>query len=329
MGANGTILVGTVGQGIMRSPDSGESWRRVGVGAGMHSDCIVRCLVPHPEQPDVLYAGTDLGLYRTDDAGARWQRLDTPMSGSAVWALTIDDADPRLMLAGTGTPNPCQLYQSADGGASWERRPAEVAATCEAVGVPRPTALTLDPTDHRTVWLGLEVDGVRRSLDGGATWQAAGAQIANPDVHDILVTVGPPKRVFVLVNHDVYLSEDDGESWRTLGVRERFPWHYVRSIAARPDDPRVLFITLGDATPGRTGAVMRSTDAGDTWESLPLPGQPNSAMWKVAIARDTPDVMFAGSRYGNLFRSDDGGDSWVRLWREFSEISSLAWIPTP
>ena len=135
------------------------------------------------------------------------------------------------------------------------------------------------------------------------------------------------KRVFVLVNHDAYVSEDDGASWRTLGVRERFPWHYVRSIAARPDDPRVLFITLGDATPGRTGAVMRSTDAGDTWESLPLPGQPNSAMWKVAIARDTPDVMFAGSRYGNLFRSEDGGDSWVRYWREFSEISSIAWVP--
>ena len=40
-----------------------------------------------------------------------------------------------------------------------------------------------------------------------------------------------------------------------------------------------------------------------------------------------PQVVFAGSRYGYLYRSDDGGDSWTKLWREFSEISSVLWVP--
>ena len=40
-----------------------------------------------------------------------------------------------------------------------------------------------------------------------------------------------------------------------------------------------------------------------------------------------PAVVFAGSRYGYLYRSDDGGDSWTKLWREFSEISSVLWVP--
>ena len=83
------------------------------------------------------------------------------------------------------------------------------------------------------------------------------------------VTAGPPKKVFVLVNNDVWVSEDDGLSWAALGVREIFPWHYPRGVAVRPDDPRVVYVTVGDSTPGRTGAVMRSTDAGETWESLP------------------------------------------------------------
>ena len=39
-----TILVGTVGQGVMRSADGGESWQRAGINQGMHSDAIVRCL---------------------------------------------------------------------------------------------------------------------------------------------------------------------------------------------------------------------------------------------------------------------------------------------
>ena len=62
-------------------------------------------------------------------------------------------------------------------------------------------------------------------------------------------------------------------------------------MAVRPDDPRVVFVTVGDATPGRTGAIMRTTDAGRTWENLPLAGQPNSAMWTLTISRQNPDLM--------------------------------------
>ena len=41
---------------------------------------------------------------------------------------------------------------------------------------------------------------------------------------------------------------------------------------------------------------------------------------------DNPELILAGSRYGYLYRSDDGGDSWSKLWREFSEISSVLWV---
>ena len=327
MGANGTMLVGTVGQGVMRSADGGESWGRVGVGQGLHSDAIVRCLTMHPQQTEIVFAGTDLGLYRTDDGGAHWRRLDSPMNGQTVWQVAIDPVDPDLMIAGTGTPTPPAIYQSADGGERWEPRAVEIAESCPAVGVPRPTAIAIDPTDHLSIWLGIEVDGVRRSQDGGATWARAAAQIANPDVHNVLVTAGPARKVFILVNDDVWVSDDDGQSWNAVGVRQIFPWHYPRAIAARPDDPNVVFVTVGDTTPGRTGAIMRTCDAGRSWESLPLPGQPNSALWAITFSRTDPNLVFAGSRYGYLYRSKDGGDSWVKLWRELSEISSIAWVP--
>ena len=44
-------------------------------------------------------------------------------------------------------------------------------------------------------------------------------------------------------------------------------------------------------------------------------------------ARDEAGLVFAASRYGNLYRSEDNGDTWERLWREFSEVSSIAWLP--
>ena len=64
-----TILVGTVGQGVMRSPDGGDTWARVGVNNGLHSDAVVRSMAVHPWRPSVLFVGTDKGLLRSEDAG--------------------------------------------------------------------------------------------------------------------------------------------------------------------------------------------------------------------------------------------------------------------
>ena len=79
MATKGTILVGTIGQGVMMSSDDGESWSRASVRVGMHSDAIVKTLLPDPRRPATVYAGTDLGLYQTDDGGGTWRLCDTPM----------------------------------------------------------------------------------------------------------------------------------------------------------------------------------------------------------------------------------------------------------
>ena len=322
-----TVLVGTVGQGIMRSGDGGESWGRAGITSGLHSDALVRDLANHPNRPGIVFAGTDKGLYRSEDAGMNWGLVDTPMSGSSVWAVTVDNADPNLMFAGTGTPNPCGVFRSTDGGKTWEQRPVDIAEECPNVGVPRVTGIAIDPTNHRDIWVGLEVDGLRHSSDAGDTWESINGAIPNPDVHNVAVTGGPPRTVVVVVNNDVYTSDDNGANWDRLGIREVFPMTYPRGIMVQPEKPNVIFVTIGDTTPGRTGTIMRTKDTGKTWENLSLPVEPNTAMWTVNIQSTDPQVVFAGSRYGYLYRSDDGGDSWNKVWREFSEISSVMWLP--
>jgi photosystem II stability/assembly factor-like uncharacterized protein len=319
MATNGTMLVGTPGQGVFRSADDGESWQRASIDQGMHSDAIIRSLRVHPSNKRTVFAGSDLGLYRSDDAGESWRLLDTLMNGQVVWSIVFDPTQPDTLLAGTGTPSRPALFRSNDAGATWRPEHVEIADECAAVGVPRPTGIAFDPTDSATIWLGLEVDGVRRTRDGGRSWSRAADSIHNLDVHNIAVSAGPPKTVFVLVNNDIWASTDDGESWRSIDVRKNFtPHHYPRGIAVKPDDPRVIYVTLGDTTPGRTG---------QTWETLPLPSAPNSAMWVVHLPASQPNTVLAGSRYGYLYRSDDAGERFEKLWREFSEISSIAYLP--
>ena len=158
MTKSGSILVGTVGQGVMMSPDDGESWTRASVRQGMHSDCIVRALTSSNRAPDIVYAGTDRGVYRSDDGGGQWRLLATPMSGSMVWSLAIDPVDPSVMFVGTGTPSVPGIYRSSDGAKSWKRLSVVIAESCPNVGSPRPTGIAIDPADRRHVWVGLEVD---------------------------------------------------------------------------------------------------------------------------------------------------------------------------
>ena len=322
-----TILVGCVGQGVLRSEDGGQSWQRSGLSTGLHLDAIVRSLANHPRRPQVVFAGTDRGLYRSENSGGNWSLVDCPLKDYTVWTITIDPEDPQVMFAGTGTPTPAGIFRSIDGGQSWEERPAGVAKECPNVGVPRVTGIAIDPTDRQSIWMGLEVDGARHSSDGGDTWTRVNGGIQNPDVHNVLVTVGPPTTVFLVVSDEVFTSTDNGASWRSVNIKDTFPMGYPRGITVRSDDPKVVMISIGDFTPGTTGTVMRTKDVGQTWESLKLPVEPNTTMWTVNAPPTDPSLVLAGSRYGYLYLSDDGGDSWTKLKREFSEISSLAAVP--
>ncbi len=325
MAAQQTILVATIGQGVMRSEDSGESWRRV--RGGMHSEAMVReLLVSRGDQP-VVFAATDRGLYRSEDAGVRWDLVDSPLCDYAVWSLAQNPADPDVLYAGTGTHSRATLFRSEDGGRRWEEQPVAIAPDCPNTGTPRVLSITVDPLDRRNVWMAIEVDGIRYSADGGSTWRTLDHVTTNPDGHSVVVTVGPPKSVFYAVNNEIYRSTDDGATWSPVGVRDTVPWGHVRNVCVHPTDPRTLFAAIGDSTPGRIGSVMRSRDTGETWETLPLDKAPNSTMWRVTIQADDPDLVFAASRFGYLYRSADGGDSWRKLEREFSEIADMAWFP--
>ena len=98
-------------------------------------------------------------------------------------------------------------------------------------------------------------------------------------------------------------------------------------IAVKADDPDVLFVANGDAAAGETGTVQRSKNRGHTWETLRLPVVPNTPMWTFAMHAADPNLVLTCSHYGQVFVSEDAGDSWSKVRREFSEIRALAWVP--
>jgi photosystem II stability/assembly factor-like uncharacterized protein len=319
-------LVGTVGQSVLAT-DDGEHWGRVGPNAGFNSDAMVRTLVSRADAPSVVWAGTDRGILRSTDAGRTWTALDAPFKDHQVWRIAFHPTDPSVVFAGTGTPAPARIFRSEDSGATWKQLAVDIAAECAAVGVPRVTDIAIDPIEPLKVWASIEVDGMRRSLDGGDTWSRVDGPITNPDGHAAAVTGGPPKSVFLTVNNEIFFSRDDGGTWQAVGVKQQFPYTHIRDVVFDAEDPCMAWAAIGDATPGTTGVLMLTRDAGATWRRVDMPVEPNSAMWVVHTQGDTPERVLAASRYGYLYESLDRGATWSKLRREFSEVSSIVWVP--
>lgn len=319
-------LVGTVGQSVLAT-DDGEHWSRSGPTMGFHSDAMVRTLVNRPEQPNVIWAGTDRGILRSADGGRTWARLEGPPSEHQVWRISFHPTEARIVFVGTGTPSVAKIFRSEDDGVTWKQLAVEIAAECPAVGVPRVTDIAVDPLQPMNLWASIEVDGMRRSTDGGESWQRIDGGITNPDGHAATVTSGPPKSVCLTVNNEIFLSRDDGATWQAVGVKEHFPYTHIRDVVFDAVDPCTAWAAIGDATPGTTGVLMRTRDAGQTWERVDMPVEPNSAMWVVRTQPDAPERVLAASRYGYLYESTDGGVSFRKVKREFSEVSSIVWVP--
>ncbi len=184
----------SIGDGIYKSSDAGETWTNVGLP---ESERVARILV-HPHNSDVVYAcvpgklwsdSADRGVYKTVDGGKTWslvlkgRNLSTGCSG-----LTLDAKNPDVLFAGMWdfrrkgwtfrsggdgptAPSASGLYRTADGGATWT--PLTEAAN---KGLPpgpwgRVEVVTA-PSDARVVYTFIEStkSALYRSDDGGLTW---------------------------------------------------------------------------------------------------------------------------------------------------------------
>ena len=88
-----------------------------------------------------------------------------PQRGLEIWSVTVDPTDPDTLFVGTRPEG----SRSRDGGRTWSKLPMGVNMN-GPIGAPRTTRMVVDPRDNRTIWAGMEVDGVYKSLDGGDTW---------------------------------------------------------------------------------------------------------------------------------------------------------------
>lgn len=330
----GTILVATAGQGILRSADDGASWHRLGLKEAIEFDGTVRSLLVDPRDDSRIFAGADAGICLSEDGGVHFRLVDSPANGMHVWSLAVDPRDSRVLYAGTGAPSRARMFRSLDGGRTWVRLSIELPEFCGGVNRPRILTVCVDPDDS-SVWFGVEEGGAWHSLDQGETWRRADdaeSGILNGDIHAITILPARgdrPKTHLLATVNSVYTNVEGGHGkWAAESSADRFDgMYYTRTLVPVQGEEDALLVAIGDGTPGTRTRIYRSLDRGATWVATLQHAVPNSTFWAFGTHASDGNLIFAGTKYGHLFRSMDGGKSWFKDWRDFSEITAVAWTP--
>lgn len=317
------VYVGTIGEGVWRSTDGGTTYRRA--ADGMFVECHVRALAVHPGDSRILYLGSEQGLFRTEDGADNWHEVHPSLRGKQIWSILVHPADPDLIVVGVC---PAAIFRSADAGKSWGESQTTIVRDCPRIVSTRVTTLKADPGDPNILWAGVEIDGLHRSIDRGITWQPIGQGLSSRDIHDLLfVASNGGTTLLAATNNDLNRSTSAGAAWQPVQIAKQMPWPYCRALAQPVGQAHVALLGNGDGPPGSAGTIGRSVDGGLTWTAAALPGHANSTLWSFAVHAADPQLIYASSVSGQLYRSVDQGITWSKCPREFGEIRALAWTP--
>jgi len=336
----------SVGNGIYKSTDGGETWTNVGLP---NSERIVRIVV-NPRNGNVVYAcvpgklwsdSPDRGLYRTTDGGAHWSLVlpGTNLS-TGCSSVTLDPANPSVLIAGMWdfrrkgwtfrsggngptAPSGSGMFRSIDGGAHWT---ALTAATNKALPQ-QPwgrVEAVYAPSDAKIVYSLIE--GVRSALfasaDGGATWQERDRSqnmVVRPFYFARLV-VDPtnPQRMFK-AGESLISSDDGGRSFSDAGNAGHGDWH---DLWIDPQNPK--FVVGGD-----DGGLWLSYDGGTKWwrgSNLPI-----SQFYHVSVDDKDPYQVYGGLQDNSSWVGDSaypGGITNDR-WTAFPNGDGFWTYPDP
>jgi photosystem II stability/assembly factor-like uncharacterized protein len=324
------VYVGLAGEGQFVGPGglyryavSDGTWQSI--TRGLPPEPQVRALLVHPDNPAVLYAGTQSGPYRSDDRGEHWEALEAPREGGEVWSLGVHPSNPNLLFAGY---DPCKIYRSEDGGANWQMMNTDRVVFPHITTYMPPTGkrvigLATDPSNPLDMYAAIEVGGLLGSRDGGESWTSLidGPYVRNNtlDLHGVQVSSAAPGTVYIITQIAMFRSRNRGQHWEHVQIEEMFPGgSYCRDLLVAPENPNVIYLAAGAGGGGapagtqETGALFRSVDIGESWQRVDIGDLPPSRMAQIAIDRARPALVCCCAQRGQVYISDDGGQAWQK-----------------
>jgi photosystem II stability/assembly factor-like uncharacterized protein len=294
----------SVGDGVYKTTDGGDTWTNVGLKGTKYISRIVVDPRNHNHVVvgalgDVFADSPERGIYVTDDGGKTWKQTLFAGPESGVSDIAMSAQDPSVLFAGvwqfqrrpwtfTSGGDADGLYKSTDGGATWTKLTGHglPAGTVGRIGV------AVAPSDGNRVYAVIEgKSGVLwRSDNGGADWKMVSddSRVDARFFYFSHVEVDPknPNRVYA-ISFEVMLSTDGGQTFKPVAEDVHSDFH---AIWIAPNDPSRVIL-------GEDGGYVLTVDGGQNWffsANLPI-GQ----IYRVGLGNDNPYSVCAGLQDNN------------------------------
>ena len=318
------------GQVIQRSDDGGKTWRQ-----------------PGGESED---GASNRFAYDTSDGGApltshQWyDGTPHPWEFARVWHLEPSLSDPDVCYAGV---EDAALFKTVDGGETWSelaglRGHASSADWAPGAGGLCLHTIVIDPSNEDRIVCAISAAGAFRTEDGGSTWQPINKGLRSnhiPDpvaevghcVHNIAIHPDRPDTLFMQKHWDVMRSDDGGDNWREISGN--LPSDFGFPIAVHAHDAETVYVIPIESDslhypPDGKLRVYRSRSGGEDWQPL-TDGLPQEHCY-VNVLRDAmstdnadPCGIYFGTTGGQVYASNDEGDTWTAIVRDLPAVLSV------
>lgn len=316
-------------RGVYRRGASGDRWERL--TKGLPDDLQVNTIVARTDDPRSLYLGAQCGLFHSADGGDSWTDCGLEVGEKDIYSILLHPTDPKTIYVGLDY---AAVARTTDGGKTWRYLPTvQPKGAIDGCFPVRVLRLALNPTNPAELYAAMEVGGVIRSLDGGETWEDISAPLIElakqthlksqilsdndtegmMDLHALIVSAGKPSTVWIANRMGLFTSDDQGKHWNEFGIRRFSDLSYGRDIMVSPHDPRVFYAALSQSARGTAGSLCRSEDAGKTWKRIDHGNSVDSTAMTVTVSGRDPDRICFAARLGQVFGTEDGGETWEAL----------------
>ena len=275
----------SVGDGIYRTTDGGETWRHLGLRDGQQ----IAALLVDPSSPNRVFAAvlghpygpnTERGVFRSLNGGESWERVLYRDENTGAVDLAFEAGNPQTVYAA--------LWAARV--APWEIRTGQ---SIEAPG-----------------------GGLFKSTDGGNHWRQLTRGLPKPeDWGRVGIAIAPsrPKRIYLLAesrkdSNGIYRSDDSGENWERTNSERPVTGNGpgANGIAVAPDNPDIIYVanrsTHRSIDGGRTFTAIKGAPGGDDYQ-------------RVWVNPEHPQIIALSSDQGATI-SVNGGQSWSSWYNQ-------------
>jgi photosystem II stability/assembly factor-like uncharacterized protein len=321
----GRLYAATHTEGVFVSDDLGKKWRPANKGLHVRKVWTVEI---DPRKPSTLYAGTQHGhLFKSENGGESWEEVgglfEAPSrkewgvdwgfgtTGLCIHTIRVDPRNSKRIFIVASGNGP---YRSDDGGATWRRLLDGVTDYCPLGGEENAPSVPKPDRDSKT---------------------EEHLKQVHVCTHKLWISKADPQIAFQQNHCGVYMSRDAGDHWVDVSpgntARHGFPMVVVENGRRRAftvpayQGPESGGCTKHNSCIRGQLMVLRTDNDGKSWKKLTtgLPKGVHTCVLRDAMASGPRGVYF-GTTTGEVYGSEDGGDSWHKMLEGVGRIQGVS-----